>query len=733
MEQGSIHVNDVKQLIDEHERLLIEMPDELAILKQATVGYCVCRRPYDGFMIGCDHCDEWYHGPCIGISESKADRFEKFTCIRCSTKNVFNASATAAVGIIRKWTCQKDLKKARQIEHQKLQRKERKEKKDIDKFSNHIMQLENRLSELRRSDKLMDNHGAVMEFERMPQDNIIFGRDSIEKKTDIRTEQSDDPSANIVSVENDESGNDRILPDEMPAPNISKNAENLAEKGHESSVKGKQTNYLLCPSATNTSKLDANETSPLTLGEGEIFSKLEKAKAGLRLSQGRLKSICYQSQQRLLNESKEDGHSSTLRNWCMKVRSEVLAPSVGGQCEISRPPPSGTLSPVMDKCIAQAHQSGIFELSDVKKMIDCFKSICWSYSAMGVLRQKPMISQIRHLIAEASSFKLPDEKALRTMKFMANKGSQLQSKIEKALLPKGSDSKPINVSLLKELQCGIRESPLVIPVEKILQAVINDKGIRHCICGGPCHGRPMLFCNICKKKFHQECMEAEKSLSNGQSRWFCPCCKEQSNVNSHQLCFENDISNSEDSQCSSVCSKNDVSPHAPDPMDLWPPFGLLKSKTAIEAFGPQCSAIPDVMPADSNNLSKKITISVGRILPEIFAPKTETVLPESMPTLEVSGLNAKKISSYSSQRISCDTESRTDFSVSTTDANQKVDDAAPTFIRVPLLSSLQHDTKILNQKEHSEQQNQITHNVHVAKKQADLTGAIAEHCPEISR
>ena len=166
------------------------------------------------------------------------------------------------------WTCQKDLKKARQIEHQKLQRKERKEKKDIDKFSNHIMQLENRLSELRRSDKLMDNHGAVMEFERMPQDNIIFGRDSIEKKTDIRTEQSDDPSANIVSVENDESGNDRILPDEMPAPNISKNAENLAEKGHESSVKGKQTNYLLCPSATNTSKLDANETSPLTLGEG---------------------------------------------------------------------------------------------------------------------------------------------------------------------------------------------------------------------------------------------------------------------------------------------------------------------------------------------------------------------------------------------------------------------------------------------------------------------------------
>ena len=57
LEQGSIHVNDIEQLIREHDSLLIEMPDELKILKQATVGYCICRRPYDGFMIGCDHCE----------------------------------------------------------------------------------------------------------------------------------------------------------------------------------------------------------------------------------------------------------------------------------------------------------------------------------------------------------------------------------------------------------------------------------------------------------------------------------------------------------------------------------------------------------------------------------------------------------------------------------------------------------------------------------------------------
>jgi|TARA_B110001450_G_scaffold234257_1_gene238117 hypothetical protein len=57
LKQGSIHVSDVKKLIEEHEVLLIGFPDELDILKQATVGYCICRRPYDGFMIGCDHCE----------------------------------------------------------------------------------------------------------------------------------------------------------------------------------------------------------------------------------------------------------------------------------------------------------------------------------------------------------------------------------------------------------------------------------------------------------------------------------------------------------------------------------------------------------------------------------------------------------------------------------------------------------------------------------------------------
>jgi hypothetical protein len=143
LELGSVHVSNVRDLIEEYDTFLIEMPDELAMLQQATQSYCVCRRPYSGFMIGCDECEDWYHGPCIGVSESRADRFDKYVCIRCSVKNIFKNSASSAIRIVRKWTSRSERKKARQVEYQKHQRKVRKETKDIEKFIGEIEKLKN--------------------------------------------------------------------------------------------------------------------------------------------------------------------------------------------------------------------------------------------------------------------------------------------------------------------------------------------------------------------------------------------------------------------------------------------------------------------------------------------------------------------------------------------------------------------------------------------------------------
>lgn len=47
--------------------------------------YCICRKPDDGtWMIGCDFCDEWYHGSCVKISQQFEELLVKFACPACT-------------------------------------------------------------------------------------------------------------------------------------------------------------------------------------------------------------------------------------------------------------------------------------------------------------------------------------------------------------------------------------------------------------------------------------------------------------------------------------------------------------------------------------------------------------------------------------------------------------------------------------------------------------------------
>ncbi|XP_068249561.1 CXXC-type zinc finger protein 1-like isoform X2 [Palaemon carinicauda] len=50
--------------------------------------YCVCRTSdVSRFMIGCDKCEEWYHGDCINVTEIEANKIKKFFCNRCRLKD----------------------------------------------------------------------------------------------------------------------------------------------------------------------------------------------------------------------------------------------------------------------------------------------------------------------------------------------------------------------------------------------------------------------------------------------------------------------------------------------------------------------------------------------------------------------------------------------------------------------------------------------------------------------
>lgn len=45
--------------------------------------YCICRKPDSGkWMIGCDGCDDWFHGECVKIEESDGDLVDKYFCMK---------------------------------------------------------------------------------------------------------------------------------------------------------------------------------------------------------------------------------------------------------------------------------------------------------------------------------------------------------------------------------------------------------------------------------------------------------------------------------------------------------------------------------------------------------------------------------------------------------------------------------------------------------------------------
>ena len=48
--------------------------------------YCVCRKPYNPsfFYIGCEECQGWFHGKCVGVAAKQASSIKHFVCAACT-------------------------------------------------------------------------------------------------------------------------------------------------------------------------------------------------------------------------------------------------------------------------------------------------------------------------------------------------------------------------------------------------------------------------------------------------------------------------------------------------------------------------------------------------------------------------------------------------------------------------------------------------------------------------
>ncbi len=50
--------------------------------------YCICKsKDTNRFMIGCDQCNQWFHGECISITTTMAKTIKQYYCPSCIAAN----------------------------------------------------------------------------------------------------------------------------------------------------------------------------------------------------------------------------------------------------------------------------------------------------------------------------------------------------------------------------------------------------------------------------------------------------------------------------------------------------------------------------------------------------------------------------------------------------------------------------------------------------------------------
>ena len=539
-------MSDVSDLVDEYESLLVEMPEEIARLNKAMKHYCICRGHNEGQMISCEDCKDSFHASCLGFSKSRAEKIEKFVCVRCSIKKAYQTSAATIAGVVRKWTNDKELHKARQCEAQKHHRKARKEQKDIEKYRKTVDEVAQRISRIDapKCDLPSDN-GAAPEPTKATPDPY--------KETDH--EMSDVNKALAQALVQSEDSEQAIIEPVELDPTI--------ENGEEAAV-------------TDVASLDSQRI--------ELVAEMDRMTEAIELCQERLKTLGVAAAERMNREELENAQAAQLQPWCMFLRN-VLAPKTKEEADLTRPGKDGQLSKAMETVMSEAERLFVASCLDVSTVVNAFQCMCWSSRAMEVLRRQPSCDAIEVLVAQGQTCKLPEDKPLKALRAMHQRASAWNLRFRKALTPVPGSTQRFDMAELNELSKSAERVPLILPYEHRLEAVIEDEGCRYCLCGGPSDGRFMVGCDKCDKWFHGACVGIRGTEGEELEHWFCPDCKGSpidpaGLVDAFHDSFECDVEDSED---------DDVASKAPDPGSMWPPYGLKDSARASEALGVEIS------------------------------------------------------------------------------------------------------------------------------------------------
>lgn len=444
LHNGTAQIHELKDLLREHDELIIAVPEDFEELKQTLCGYCICRRPYEGFMIGCDECKEWYHGPCIGVSQAQSDRMEKYVCVRCCVKRVYNISSNKIAQIVRKWCDPKDLSKARSQDNQKHQRKIREKKRDIVKLKEECQASVSKLQKLKAQKIEMTSAENAAKVE--------GASNTSEPKPETIDSSSISRIDRISKLEEDEA---------MATAKITKTTAAL-----------EQANRRMIE-----------------------FTKIANERKANNRREDQL-SPCFRYWAALIR-------GKVLAPELQEV-AELSMPNPTTSAKV----PSDLLSQPMKEVLMATKDLGIGEYPDIAVVRDAFQCVGWCCLAFDLLMKKPKIDDLRCLAKLCDQVKLPEVKSVGMIKSMISRTSVWRAKVKKALAPMACETKPFNAVILKELGLGMSSIPVITPEEVILCNAIADEGERHCVCGGPRDEISMKCCFSCNKWYHPKCLNS---------------------------------------------------------------------------------------------------------------------------------------------------------------------------------------------------------------------------------
>ena len=414
IEDGSTQIYEIRELIKAHESFFITLPKELDALKQAMCGYCICRRPYEGFMIGCDECDEWYHGSCIGMSQAQGEKIEKYVCVRCCVKKVYKNASNSLALVIRKWCDNKELNKARCIESQKHQRKVREKKREQLRLNEDLSANKFHLEDLWDEERKKELHLLFPD---------IFNIDISKAPLD---------AIDLLSQYSSQLG---LTSEEI---------EKLAKIKY---------NVLKTISSLEQCDRRIEELSKLSFlkkvtqgEEDQLISAFRYWVVSLRTQVVAPEKMC------LANES----------------RPNFAEPLSNARDMLSTP---------MKEILELAKKLGISKFPDIELVQNSFQCVSWCLYAFSLLQKKPKHEDLKCLVRLGANIKLPEVKSLGMIKSMISRTAPWRVKVNKALSATSGTKQSLDSSSLKGLLVGAHSIPITTEEEGKLYDALEERGI----------------------------------------------------------------------------------------------------------------------------------------------------------------------------------------------------------------------------------------------------------------